>query len=78
MKVKPLSPHLDKFRDSAKSGVELMDQLQGKLSLISFYLSQYGESQCRTFVAPFQELVDKKIPNLQLIEVPIIQQRHSS
>ncbi|KAJ9055841.1 Mitochondrial ATPase complex subunit atp10, variant 2 [Entomophthora muscae] len=69
MKVKPLSPHLDKFKDSPKSGVELMDQLQGKLTLVVFYLSQYGESQCRSFVSPFQELIDKRIPNLQLIEV---------
>ncbi|KAJ9055840.1 Mitochondrial ATPase complex subunit atp10 [Entomophthora muscae] len=78
MKVKPLSPHLDKFKDSPKSGVELMDQLQGKLTLVVFYLSQYGESQCRSFVSPFQELIDKRIPNLQLIEINVAEKFFNS
>lgn len=70
MPLIPLSPHLDKFKGT-RSKVELMDQLAGKLSLVAFYLTQFGEKQCQSFVLPFQELIRLEIPNLQLVEINV-------
>ncbi|KAI0243826.1 Mitochondrial ATPase complex subunit atp10 [Massospora cicadina] len=70
MQLVPLSPHLEKFK-AGQSKVELMDQLAGKLTLVTFYLTQYGEAQCRSFVSPFQALVGVKPPDLQLVEINV-------
>ncbi|KAI9294110.1 hypothetical protein K502DRAFT_324997 [Neoconidiobolus thromboides FSU 785] len=76
MELQPLSNQ--NVHKKSNSKVELMDMLDKKVSLVAFYLSQYGENQAQTFVHPFLNFL-KSVPKenqneLQLIEINVSEQ----